>query len=128
MTEDIRTGRNTATARSAPNSEIQSARQAKVEQMPSPWHPGEPFWANDPDAAERLFDFEERAARIEFDDGLSRGFAEMSAYCTMHPDPCERIEMLQKIVALHWERVNDGPASPGLEPLRDALRPVSCRW
>jgi hypothetical protein len=47
---------------------------------PTPWHPGRPVWFGEPDAAALIEWYEERAAIVEFDGGVSRGAAEVQAY------------------------------------------------
>jgi hypothetical protein len=83
-----------------------------------PWYPREPFWSSLPpqEAAERLLEWNHRAARSEYDDGLSRGFAEASAYsamtvgdasvwCLIPLDELARLKHEAGIIAMHYVRV-----------------------
>jgi hypothetical protein len=101
--------------------------------MTRPWS-SEPFWArlSEPEAAEKLFEWSERSARIEFDDGLSRGFAEVSAYIAMtvhdssswsllEPKELARLRFVSGILDLHHARVG-GASKVELEAIRSSWR------
>jgi hypothetical protein len=114
--------------------DLVTAFDGKASAVAGPWYPGSPCWESLPEceASELLLEWDHRAARIEYDDGQSRGFAEVSAYCAMTAkdastwhlisvDELARLQLVSGIVDLHYARLS-GCSSSEVRVLRDAWR------